>query len=66
MIVHGTDISVTYMFAVVGMYVLADVPGDNNIEEQLIQGQIYSMRCSASAHSCHPCPSPLLTPVHHL
>ena len=46
-IVHGTDISVTYMFAVVGMYVLADVPGDNNIEEQLIQGQIYSMRCSA-------------------
>lgn len=57
-IVHGTDISVTYMFAVVGMYVLADVPGDNNIEEQLIQGQIYSMRYSASARSCQPRPSP--------
>lgn len=43
---------ITYAFAVVGMYILADVAGDDDLSEQLDEGQIYSMRTFLAAMFC--------------
>ena len=50
--VQHTDTGITYSFAVLGMYLLPDAPDDTDLEKQLDEGQIYSMRTFLAAMFC--------------